>query len=176
MADEKVAQRTFDVAADAAGQRLDQFVANLLGSEGVSRSRVQLVLDQGDLLVNGKCEKASYRLRGGERIAITGEAHPAPLKATPEDIPLDIVYEDRDLAVVNKPAGMMVHAGAGQTAGARSEGTLVNALLYRFEKLSSSGGELRPGIVHRLDKGTSGLLVVAKNDAAHRQLAGQFAR
>ena len=174
MADD-AAQRTFDVATDAAGQRLDQFVAGALGSEGVSRSRVQLLLEQGDVLVNGEREKASYRLRGGERIAITGEARPAPLKATPEDIPLDIVYEDADLAVVNKPAGMMVHAGAGQTAGARSEGTLVNALLYRFKKLSSAGGELRPGIVHRLDKETSGLIVVAKNDLAHRRLAEQFA-
>lgn len=174
MAEENAAQRTFDVATDAAGQRLDQFIAAALGSEGVSRSRVQLLLEQGDVLVSGKHEKASYRLRGGECIAITGEAHPAPLKATPEDIPLDIVYEDRDLAVVNKPAGMMVHAGAGHTAGARSDGTLVNALLYRFEKLSSEGGALRPGIVHRLDKETSGLIIVAKNDRAHSALGAMF--
>ena len=170
-----VANRTFDVPPDAAGRRLDQFVAGSLGGEGVSRSRVQLLLDQGDVLVNGKREKASFRLRGGEQIAICGEPHPAPLKATPEDIPLDVVFEDADLAVVNKPAGMMVHAGAGQSPGARSEGTLVNALLHRFKALSSTGGELRPGIVHRLDKDTSGLIVVAKNDRAHAALGAMFA-
>ena len=113
-------------------------------------------------------------LRGGEQIVVTGEPHPAPLKATPEDIPLDVVFEDADLAVVNKPAGMMVHAGSGQNEDARSRGTLVNALLHRFQALSSTGGELRPGIVHRLDKDTSGLIVVAKNDAAHAALAELF--
>ena len=91
-----------------------------------------------------------------------------------EDIPLDIVYEDDDLAVVNKPAGMMVHAGAGATDDARNRGTLVNALLHRFGKLSAQGGEMRPGIVHRLDKETSGLIIVAKNDVAHRKLGEQF--
>jgi 23S rRNA pseudouridine1911/1915/1917 synthase len=105
---------------------------------------------------------------------ITGEPHPAPLKATPEDIPLDVVYEDADIAVINKPAGMMVHAGSGQSEDARSRGTLVNALLHRFHALSSSGGDLRPGIVHRLDKNTSGLIVVAKNDAAHAALGRLF--
>lgn len=169
-----IAHRNFDVPPESAGQRLDQFVTASLGSEGVSRSRVQLLLNQGDVLVNGKGEKASYRLRGGEHIAITGDPHPAPLKAIPEDIPLDIVFEDADLAVVNKPAGMMVHAGAGQTPGARSEGTLVNALLYRFMALSSAGGELRPGIVHRLDKDTSGLIIVAKNDRTHAALGAMF--
>ncbi len=134
-----------------------------------------MLMDQGDVLVNGEREKASLKLRGGERIAITGEPHPAPLKATAEDIPLDVVYEDADLAVVNKPAGMMVHAGSGQNEDARSRGTLVNALLYRFKKLSSTGGELRPGIVHRLDKDTSGLIVVAKNDRAHAALGEMFA-
>ncbi len=120
-------------------------------------------------------EKPSLKLRGGERIAITGEPHPAPLKAVPEAIPLDVVYEDADLAVVNKPAGMMVHAGSGQNDDARSRGTLVNALLHRFKTLSSTGGELRPGIVHRLDKSTSGLIVVAKNDRAHAALGAMFA-
>ncbi len=166
--------RTVDVPQEAAGQRLDQFLAATLGTEGVSRSRVQLLLDQGDVLVNGKHEKASYRLRGSEGIEITGEPHPEPLKATPENIPLDLVYEDSDLAVINKPAGMMVHAGAGQNAGAQSAGTLVNALLYRFKALSSAGGELRPGIVHRLDKDTSGLIIVAKNDRAHAALGAMF--
>jgi 23S rRNA pseudouridine1911/1915/1917 synthase len=168
------AHRKVDVPQEAAGHRLDQFLASSLGNEGVSRSRVQLLLEQGDVLVNGKHEKASYRLRGSETIEITGEPHPEPLKATPENIPLDIVYEDADLAVINKPAGMMVHAGAGQNVGAQSEGTLVNALLYRFKALSSTGGELRPGIVHRLDKDTSGLIIVAKNDRAHAALGAMF--
>src|SRR6266568_6482626 len=164
--------RTIDVPAEAAGQRLDHFVATQL--EGVSRSRVQLLLDQGDVLVNGAHAKASLKLRGGERIVITGEPHPAPLKATAEDIPLDVVFEDKHLAVVNKPAGMMVHAGAGDSDDARSRGTLVNALLHRFKALSSTGGDLRPGIVHRLDKNTSGLIIVAKNDAAHAALGELF--
>jgi 23S rRNA pseudouridine1911/1915/1917 synthase len=115
------------------------------------------------------------KLRGGERITISGEPRPAPLKAMAEAIPLDVVYEDADLAVVNKPAGMMVHAGSGATDDARSRGTLVNALLHRFKALSSTGGDLRPGIVHRLDKETSGLIVVAKNDRAHAALGAMFA-
>jgi 23S rRNA pseudouridine1911/1915/1917 synthase len=131
-------------------------------------------MEQGDVLVNGLREKASLKLRGGERIDITGEPHPAPLRATPEEIPLDVIYEDADLAVVNKPAGMMVHAGSGQNEDARNRGTLVNALLYRFKALSATGGDLRPGIVHRLDKETSGLIVVAKNDRAHAALAELF--
>ena len=168
------ARNVFGVPAEAAGQRLDQFLAAQL--EGVSRSRVQLLMEQGDVLVNGKRGKPSLKLRGGEHIVVTGEPLPAPLKAVAENIPLDVVYEDADLAVVNKPAGMMVHAGSGQTEDARSRGTLVNALLYRFQALSSIGGELRPGIVHRLDKNTSGLIVVAKNDRAHAALGEMFAR
>jgi 23S rRNA pseudouridine1911/1915/1917 synthase len=166
-------KRTFDVQAEARGQRLDQFLVSQI--EGVSRSRIQLLIDQGDVLVEGVREKASLKLRGGEQVTVTGEPHPAPLKAAPEAIPLDVVYEDADLAVINKPAGMMVHAGSGQNESARSRGTLVNALLYRFKALSSSGGELRPGIVHRLDKETSGLIVVAKNDRAHALLGEMFA-
>jgi 23S rRNA pseudouridine1911/1915/1917 synthase len=168
--------RTIEVSAEAKGQRLDQFIAQFLTAqgEGVSRSRVQLLMEQGDVLVNGLREKASFKLRGGERIDITGEPHPAPLKATPEEIPLDVIYEDADLAVVNKPAGMMVHAGSGQNEDARSRGTLVNALLFRFKALSATGGDLRPGIVHRLDKDTSGLIVVAKNDRTHAALAELF--
>jgi 23S rRNA pseudouridine1911/1915/1917 synthase len=171
------APRTFDVPAEARGQRLDLFLVQLLAAEleGVSRSRIQLLIDQGDVLVNGAKEKASLKLRGGEKIAVTGEPRPAPLKAVPEAIPLDVVYEDADLAVVNKPAGMMVHAGSGQSESERSRGTLVNALLHRFNALSSTGGELRPGIVHRLDKETSGLIVVAKNDRAHAALGAMFA-
>ncbi|MGA2852461.1 MAG: RluA family pseudouridine synthase [Terracidiphilus sp.] len=167
------ALRVIEVPAEAAGQRLDQFIAAQL--DGVSRSRVQLLMEQGDVVLNGEREKASFKLRGGERITISGEPHPTPLKATAEDIPLDVVFEDADLAVVNKPAGMMVHAGSGQNEDARSKGTLVNALLYRFKKLSSTGGDLRPGIVHRLDKDTSGLIVVAKNDRTHAELGEMFA-
>ncbi len=165
-------ERTFEVAEEMRGQRLDQFLVAQL--DGVSRSRVQLLIEQGDVLVDGAHEKASLKLRGGERVAVTGEPHPAPLKAEPEAIPLDVVYEDADLAVVNKPAGMMVHAGSGQNEDARSKGTLVNALLHRFKTLSTTGGDLRPGIVHRLDKETSGLIVVAKNDRAHAALGAMF--
>jgi len=164
--------RTIEVPVEAQGQRLDQFLAAQL--DGVSRSRVQMLMDQGDVLVDGEREKASFKMRGGERIEITGEPRPAPLKATAEDIPLDIIFEDADLAVVNKPAGMMVHAGAGQNEDERNRGTLVNALLFRFKKLSSTGGDLRPGIVHRLDKDTSGLIVVAKNDRTHAALGEMF--
>ena len=164
--------RTIEATAEAKGHRLDQFLVAQL--EDVSRSRVQLLIDQGDVLVNGIVEKASLKLRGGERIDITGEPHPAPLKAMAEEIPLDVIYEDADLAVINKPAGMMVHAGSGQNDDERSHGTLVNALLFRFKKLSATGGDLRPGIVHRLDKDTSGLIVVAKNDRTHAALAEMF--
>jgi len=116
------------------------------------------------------------RLRGGERVVVLAAAEAAPLRAVAEDIPLDIVYEDADLAVINKSAGMMVHVGAGATEDQRNRGTLVNALLHHFGKLSSVGGEMRPGIVHRLDKATSGLIVVAKSDESHRRLASQFVR
>jgi 23S rRNA pseudouridine1911/1915/1917 synthase len=165
--------RTIEVPAEARGVRLDRFLAAQM--EGVSRSRVQLHIEQGGVEVDGVAQKASHKLSGGERITVVGEARPEPLKAEPEAIPLDVVYEDDDLAVVNKPAGMMVHAGSGKSAEARSQGTLVNALLYRFARLSSSAGELRPGIVHRLDKQTSGLIVVAKNDRAHAALGKMFA-
>ena len=164
---------TLVAPVEAAGWRLDQFLAGELN--GVSRSRVQQLVEQGDVLVDGKREKASLKLRGGESVTVRGQQTVEPLEARAEDIPLEIVYEDGDLAVVNKPAGMMVHAGSGATDEARSGGTLVNALLHRFTALSSIGGELRPGIVHRLDRFTSGVLLVAKNDSAHRDLAAQFA-
>ena len=164
--------RSFSVPREAAGQRLDQFLTGQL--EGISRSRIQLLLEQGDVLLDGARPKPSYKLRGGESIVITGEPHPAPLKAVAEDIPLTVVYEDQDLAVIDKPAGMMVHAGSGASDDARSRGTLVNAILHLFQSLSSTGGELRPGIVHRLDKATSGLIIVAKNDRAHAALAKMF--
>jgi len=163
---------TVVVSPGAAGQRLDQFLTTQIAD--TSRARVQQLLAEGKALVNGAPVKPSLRLKGGEQITITGDAQPAPLRAIAEDIPLDIIYEDDDLAVVNKPAGMMVHAGAGATDDERNRGTLVNALLHCFAKLSGVAGELRPGIVHRLDKETSGLIIVAKNDLAHRKLARQF--
>ncbi|HEY6768879.1 MAG TPA: RluA family pseudouridine synthase [Candidatus Sulfotelmatobacter sp.] len=156
------------------GKRLDQFLAARL--EKVSRARVQQLISEGKVLADGTAAKASLRLHGAEEISILGEAERAPLRAIAEEIPLDIRYEDDDLAVISKPAGMMVHMGAGATEEARNRGTLVNALLHHFATLSAIGGELRPGIVHRLDKETSGLIVVAKNDEAHRRLAAQFAR
>ncbi|MGA9711270.1 MAG: RluA family pseudouridine synthase [Candidatus Sulfotelmatobacter sp.] len=161
------------VAAEDAGKRLDQLLAARL--ETISRAHVQRLIAEGKVLVNDAPAKASLKLRGGERITVLGEAQRAPLKAIAEEIPLDIVYEDDDLAVINKPAGMMVHAGAGATDDARNRGTLVNALLHHLESLSGVGGALRPGIVHRLDKETSGLILVAKNDDAHRKLSAQFA-
>ena len=162
---------------EAAGQRLDQYLATQLseaGREEVSRARVQQLIANGDVLVNDTAAKASLRLKGEEKITVINPPHAPPLRAIAEEIALDIVYEDDDLAIVNKPAGMMVHAGAGATDDARNRGTLVNALLHHFKKLSTVGGELRPGIVHRLDRATSGLMVVAKNDEAHRRLAKQF--
>ena len=160
------------VDVEHAGKRLDQFLVSQLPE--TSRARVQQLISQAKVLVNDHPAKASLHLRGGEQIEILGEVQRPVLRAIAEEIPLDIVYEDDDLAVVNKPAGMMVHAGAGATEDERNRGTLVNALLHHFGALSNIGGELRPGIVHRLDKATSGLIVVAKNDLTHRKLAAQF--
>lgn len=162
----------FCAAPEDAGTRLDQFLASRIAD--VSRVRVQQLIREGKVLVDGRVAKPSQKLQGTEAIAVTGQAQPLPLRAIAEDIPLEIVYEDKDLAVVNKPAGMMVHAGAGATEDERNRGTLVNALLHRFKALSELGGDLRPGIVHRLDRNTSGLIIVAKNDVAHRKLAEQF--
>ena len=163
---------TFTSADDDAGQRLDQYLVSKLPE--VSRARVQQLIARGEVLVGGSAARASLRLKGAEEIQVTGPPQAPPLRALAEEIPLDIVYEDDDLAIVNKPAGMMVHAGAGATDDARNRGTLVNALLHHFGALSGVGGELRPGIVHRLDRATSGLMVVAKNDESHRRLAQQF--
>jgi 23S rRNA pseudouridine1911/1915/1917 synthase len=174
MVDEQPRLRQLSVPDEANGQRLDLFLAQQLHQ--VSRSRVQLLLEQGSVLIGGKPAKASRKVRGGESISILGDPQPPPLRATAEAIPLEIVYEDGDFAVVNKPAGMMVHAGSGATGDARNRGTLVNALLHHMRELSSAGGPLRPGIVHRLDKQTSGLIVVAKNDIAHARLAAMFSR
>ncbi|HEY5381682.1 MAG TPA: RluA family pseudouridine synthase [Acidobacteriaceae bacterium] len=163
--------RSFTAEAAAANMRIDAYLAKALPD--ISRARVQLLIDNGQVTVDGATVKAKHKLHGGERIEIEGEPHPAPLRAEPEDLPLRIVYEDDDLAVIDKAAGMAVHAGAGSLEDNR--GTLVNALLFHFgRQLSSTGGELRPGIVHRLDKQTSGLIVVAKNDPTHRKLAEIF--
>ena len=161
------------VSAEAGDKRLDQFLVSHLPN--ISRARIQQLISERKVLVNDLESKPSLRLRGGERITLLGEPQPRPLRAVSEEIPLEIIYEDDDLAVINKPAGMMVHAGSGATDDARNRGTLVNALLHHFGKLSAIGGELRPGIVHRLDKATSGLILVAKNDESHRKLAAQFA-
>jgi 23S rRNA pseudouridine1911/1915/1917 synthase len=153
-------------AADR-GKRLDQFLHERLPQ--YSRSRLQDWIEQGRVLVNGSPEKRSYLLKGAERIHVQpGEL--APLRATPEDLPLEVLYEDADVIAINKPAGMVVHHGAGQHSG-----TLVNAVLHRFGMLSTVGGDLRPGIVHRLDRYTSGVILVARSDVAHRNLAEQFA-
>jgi 23S rRNA pseudouridine1911/1915/1917 synthase len=162
----------FHASEEDAGVRLDHFLVARIPD--VSRVRVQQLVEQGKVLVNDRPSKASLKLKGSEQIEIIGSVEVAPLKAFAEDIPLTVVFEDKELAVINKPAGMVVHASTGNAEDARNRGTLVNALLFRFNKLSESGGELRPGIVHRLDKDTSGLMVVAKNDVAHRKLVEQF--
>lgn len=146
--------------------RADVFVSE---RAGLTRSAVKKLADGGHLFADGVPVKAGQLLKAGAKVTVEIPA-PVPIRAQPEDIPVDIVYEDEDIAVVNKPQGMTVHAGAGRT-----EGTLVNALLYRLHSLSGINGEIRPGIVHRIDKDTSGLLVIAKNDAAHLSLAAQIA-
>lgn len=165
--------QAFTVPPDAAGVRLDQWLVSQLPD--VSRVRVQQLIEQKKITVNGSVPKPSMKLRGGERVVITGAVELPPLRAFAEDIPLDVVYEDDSIAVINKPAGMSVHAGSGK-GEAGNRGTMVNALLHRFNGLSQIGGELRPGIVHRLDKETSGLVLVAKSDVAHRKLSEQFSR
>ncbi len=145
--------------------RLDSFIA---GETELSRTQAQRMIHEGEILLNGKAVKPNAMTQLGDLVDIT---YPDPVETDvlPENIPLDILYEDKDLLVINKPQGMVVHPSAGH-----ENGTLVNALLYHIHDLSGIGGELRPGIVHRIDKMTSGLLVVAKNDAAHRALSDQF--
>lgn len=157
----------FRVEPGQAGQRLDHLLAAALPQ--YSRSRLQAWIREGRVTVNGATAKASETVREGEELRVTPAA-PPPLRAFAEDLPLRVVYEDAAAIVVDKPAGMVVHMGAG-----RHEGTLVNALLHRFGQLPAEGGEDRPGIVHRIDRETSGLLVVARTVAAHRALAAQFA-
>jgi 23S rRNA pseudouridine1911/1915/1917 synthase len=157
---------TFSISEEDAGQRLDAFLATQI--RDWSRARLQRLIEEAEVLVNGRTAKSSYKLRANDTLEV--ELIAAPIaEFAPEDIPIEIVYEDEDLVVVNKPAGMVVHPAAGVESG-----TLANALAFHFEKLSSAGGAARPGIVHRLDKGTSGLLVIAKTEAAHEHLADQF--
>jgi 23S rRNA pseudouridine1911/1915/1917 synthase len=158
---------TFTATPADAGKRLDLYVQGRFPE--CSRSRVKEWIAAGRVRVNGAAAKPAYLLRGGESIEVEPAAPPS-LRASPEALPVEILYQDDDVVVVNKAAGMSVHPGAG-----RSSGTLVNALLHHFSRLSQAGGEDRPGIVHRLDKDTSGVLVVARHDAAHRNLAAQFA-
>jgi 23S rRNA pseudouridine1911/1915/1917 synthase len=163
------AEDGFEVGEEAGGQRLDRFLAT--HSSDISRTHVQTLIDEGRVLVNGRAKKPSYKLEAGETVEV--KIPPPPLPGVEaEDIPLDILYEDADVAVVNKPAGMIVHPGAGADSG-----TLVAALLHRFEGgkgLSMVGGPLRPGIVHRIDKGTSGALLIARTDMAHLKLVEDF--
>ena len=159
----------FIVSAEDAGQRLDRFLAAQLPA--LSRSRIQTLMEEGRVRVDGIARKASHRIESGESVTIEIPA-PPPAGVAAESISLEILYEDDDLAVINKPAGMVVHPGAGLDSG-----TMVGAMLHRFggsRGLSAVGGPLRPGIVHRLDKGTSGAIVIAKNDAAHRKLVEDF--
>jgi 23S rRNA pseudouridine1911/1915/1917 synthase len=160
--------KEFEVSPENAGQRLDRFLASQLSD--LSRTRIQALLDEGRILVDDIARKASHRVEAGELVSID-LPEPRPSTVEPEPIPLDVLYEDESLAVVNKPAGMTVHPGAGAESG-----TLVAALLHRFgpHGLSTVGGPLRPGIVHRLDKGTSGAIVIARTDAAHHRLVEEF--
>ena len=149
-------------------QRLDAFLASSL--DGLTRSQATRLIESGEVAVNGRAVSKSYKLAGGEDIAVT-LPEPEPVEAVPQDIPLDVVYEDADVIVVNKPSGMVVHPAPGHP-----DGTLVNALLYHCAgTLSGVGGALRPGIVHRIDRDTSGLIIAAKNDAAHQYLSAQLA-
>src|SRR6266496_5719363 len=157
---------TFSVSEENAGERLDAFLASNI--EGWSRARLQRLIEDADVLVNGRAAKPSYKLRPNDGIEVELIV-PSSIGFVPEDIPIEIIHEDDELIVVNKPAGMVVHPAAGVNSG-----TLANALAFHFQQLSTTGGAARPGIVHRLDKGTSGLLVVAKTEAAHEHLADQF--
>lgn len=156
----------FAVSPEEAGVRLDRFVA--AHSPELSRTRIQELIEAGLVLLNGKPAKGSHKVHLHDTVDVIPAPRPA-LEAEAEQIPLEILYEDPDVVAINKPAGMMVHAGAGN-----SRGTLVNALLGRGQSLSQGGDPLRPGIVHRLDKETSGIVLVAKNDAAHAKLSEAF--
>jgi 23S rRNA pseudouridine1911/1915/1917 synthase len=160
----------FEVPADFEGQRLDRFLVSVLADH--SRSQIQRLIADGHVTlpraVGSRAVKANAVVHEGDRISVT-VPDAVPTEVQGESIPLEILFQDQDLAVLNKPAGMVVHPSAGHASG-----TLVNALLHHVDDLSGIGGEVRPGIVHRLDRGTSGAMVVAKNDAAHHELARQF--
>lgn len=157
------------VSAELAGSRLDAFVVSQVGDGVLTRSYIQKIIEQGHVLVNGIIEAKNYKLRSGD-VVEADIPLPQPLVVVPQQLPLDIVYEDEWIAVVNKAKGMVVHPAPGN-----EEGTLVNALLHRYGgNLSALNGEYRPGIVHRIDKDTSGLLVIAKNDQAHQSLSEQM--
>ena len=150
-----------------ANMRLDSFLAEAV--DGVSRAAAAKLIEEGNALVDGRPVPKSYKLTGTETVEVT-LPEPEPIDAVPQDIPLDVVYEDADVIVVNKPSGLVVHPAPGHP-----DGTLVNALLYHCgDSLSGVGGALRPGIVHRIDRDTSGLIIAAKNDAAHQSLANQL--
>ena len=155
-----------EVGEEQAGERLDRMLAAEVG--GLSRSQVQRLIADGRVRIEGREARANLAVRAGDRITVDVPA-PTPATVAAEPLPLTVLYQDDDLAVLDKPAGMVVHPGAGHDSG-----TLVNALLHHLGGLSGVGGELRPGIVHRLDRGTSGVMVVAKHDEAHRELARQF--
>lgn len=161
-----IERQKLTAASGDAGRRLDLFLAERVPE--LSRTRIQELIREGHVRVDGNIAKVSHRVAAGENVELEVLPRPA-LEALPEDLPLDLLFVDDDFVIVNKPAGMVVHAGAGH-----SRGTLVNALLHRLGKLSETGGALRPGIVHRLDRETSGAMVVARNDRAHEHLSEQF--
>lgn len=158
-------KKIFPITNENVGVRVDVFLS---GKTGLTRSHVKKICDNGGLTVNGKIQKSNYKLKANDIIELD-LCDSEKLDLTPENIPIDIVYQDKDVAVINKPQGMTVHAGNGTNGK-----TLVNALLYHLDSLSGINGVIRPGIVHRIDKNTSGLLVVAKNDKAHVSLAKQL--
>lgn len=160
-------EEVFQVPELDHAERLDAYLAELL--EEVSRTKIKGWCKEGAVLVNGHARKGSFLLQGGESLALTVPDEAPVDSVRAENIPLEIIFEDDDLVLINKPAGMVVHPGAGIYSG-----TLVNALAYHFEQLATRGGELRPGIVHRLDKGTTGLILVAKNDFSHKNLQDQW--
>lgn len=158
--------RQYEVPASAAGERLDHHLSTVFAD--LSRARIQSLIQSGGVEVNGQASKASRRLKGGEQVRVTVPPL-VPAAPAPQDLPLSLLYEDEDIAVLDKAAGMVVHPAAGNW-----EGTLVNALLFHLKGLTGVGGEARPGLVHRLDKGTSGCMVIAKHDRALKALQGAF--
>ena len=162
----RLVEYEFKVDADSSRERLDVFLS--VQQTEISRSRLKKLIVEGRVTVNGVKQRTGYKVRAGDRITVQVPA-PVALDTAPEDIPLDIIFEDEYFIVLNKPVGMVVHPAPGHSAG-----TLVNALLHHCNDLSGIGGVERPGIVHRLDKDTSGLVIAAKTESAHKNLARQF--